>query len=372
MQNLKRVPSMKLLAKSIVGAAIIASCTGVAAADKKVVRIYNWSDYIAEDTVDKFQTATSISVTYDVYDSNEVLEAKVLAGQSGYDVVVPTTDYLARHIQAGAYQKLDRSKIPNWKNLDKDLLENIAVYDPDNAYGVPYQWGTNGVGYNVAKVTAALGEDAPTDSWSLIFDPKVSAKLKGCGIGILDSGREIMPLALRYLGLDPNSEKADDYKKAQALLLSVRDNITYFHSSRYITDLANGDICVAIGYSGDVFQAAARAEEAENGVEVAYYIPKEGTAMWSDMMAIPKDAKNIEEAYAWINFVLDPKIGADITNYVWYGSPNAASKEFIDPEILSDPGIYPVAGTQLFTLKTLSPKTMRVLNRSWTKVKSGK
>jgi len=344
---------------------------GSAIAADKSVKIYNWSDYIAEDTIPNFQTQTSVKVTYDVFDSNEVLEAKVLSGQSGYDIVVPTSDYLARHIKAGAYQKLDKSKIPNWKNLDTELLRNLENYDPSNEYGVPYQWGTTGIGYNVAKVEEVLGKDAPTDSWDLIFDPKYSSKLKSCGIAILDSGSEVLPVVLQYLKLDPNSKNKADYKKAQELMVGIRDNVTYFHSSRYISDLANGDICVAIGWSGDVFQAAARAEEAENGVEVGYSIPKEGTAMWADMMAIPKDAKNVEEAHQWINYVLDAKVGADITNYVWYGSPNEAAKQFIDPEILEHPGIYPPEGTNLFTFEVLPQKIERVMSRTWTAIKTG-
>lgn len=367
---------MKVITNTLKGAALATAVAGTlsatsAFAAEKTVKIYNWSDYIAEDTIPKFQESTSIKVSYDVFDSNEVLEAKVLSGQSGYDIVVPTSDYLARHIKAGAYQKLDKSKIPNWKNLDPELMKNLENYDPSNEYGVPYQWGTTGIGYNVAKVTEVLGEDAPVDSWDLLFDPKYTAKLKSCGIAILDSGSEVLPLALQYLGLDPNSKKAGDYKKAQELMLKIRDDVTYFHSSRYISDLANGDICVAIGWSGDVFQAAARAEEAENGVEVGYSIPKEGTAMWADMMAIPKDSNNVEEAHAWINYVLEPKPGADITNYVWYGSPNLASKEFIDPEILEHPGIYPPAGTKLFTFEVLPQKIERVMNRTWTAIKTG-
>jgi putrescine transport system substrate-binding protein len=343
----------------------------VLAADR-TVKIYNWSDYIAEDTIDKFQEATGIKVTYDVYDSNEVLEAKMLAGQSGYDVVVPTSNFLNRQVQAGAYQKLDKSRIPNWKNLDPALLKNLENYDPGNEYGVPYQWGTTGIGYNVDRVREILGEEAPVDSWDLVFNPDYVSKLSSCGVAMLDAANEILPLALNYLKLDPNSTSPEDYKKAETLLLGIRKYITYFHSSRYINDLANGDVCVAVGWSGDIFQAAARAQEAKNNVEVAFSIPKEGTAVWSDMMAIPRDARNVEEAYAWINFILDPQIGADITNYVWYGSPNKAAEEFIDPEILSDEGIYPPDGTKLFTLKVLPNNIGRVMTRTWTTIKSGK
>jgi len=358
--------------KPILGVAIAATLITAVAAEDRVVRVYNWSDYIAEDTIEKFEEATGISVTYDVFDSNEVLEAKLLSGQSGYDVVVPTSDYLARHIMAGAYQKLDKSQIPNWGNLDKELLDSLTNYDPGNEYGVPYQWGTTGIGFNAEKVAEILGEDAPTESWDLFFKPENLAKLSQCGVAVLDSPGEVLPLVMSYLGLDPNSKSTKDYDKAGELMKQLKPSITYFHSSRYISDLANGDICVAIGWSGDVFQAMARAEEAENGVEVGYYIPSEGTAMWSDMMAIPKDSKNVTEAHAFINFILDAQIGADITNYVWYGSPNAASREFIDPEILEDPGVFPLAGTNLYTFEVLPQKINRYMTRTWTSVKSAK
>ncbi len=360
---------MKLNPKSLLGLAMASALALPAAAE--TVRVYNWSDYIAEDTIEKFTAATGIDVTYDVFDSNEVLEAKVLSGQSGYDIVVPTTDFMARQIKAGAYQKLDKSKIPNLKNLDPELLKSLDNYDKGGEYSVPYQWGTNGVGYNVAKVQEILGDDAPTDSWDLVFDPKYADKLKDCGITMLDSASEILPLAMNYLGLDPNSKNPADYEKAQELLMKVRPDITYFHSSRYISDLANGEICVSVGWSGDIFQAASRAEEAENGIEISYYIPKEGTLMWADMMVIPKDAKNVDAAHAWINFILEPKIGAELTNYIWYGSPNKASEEFIDEEILSDPGIYPPKGTKLFTNETMPMKIDRVMTRIWTAIKKG-
>ncbi|GAA5316364.1 MAG: putrescine-binding protein SpuD [Candidatus Pelagadaptatus aseana] len=344
---------------------------GVAAADR-VVHVYNWSDYIAEDTLEKFTAQTGIEVVYDVFDSNEILEAKLLAGQSGYDVVVPTSDFLARHIQAGIYQPLDKSKLPNWQNLDTDLLNTLSTHDAGNAYGVPYQWGTTGLGYNVAKVKEILGDDAPTDSWSLLFDPSYASKLAECGITVLDSANEVLPFALNYLGLDPNSKNTKDYKQAEALLLAIRPHINYFHSSQYIGDLANGDVCLSMGWSGDIFQAMTRAEEADNGIEIAYTIPKEGAGMWADMMAIPKDAPNLDAAYEFINFVLDAQIGADITNYVWYGSPNKAARAFIDDEILSDPAIYPPEGAKLFSLEMMPMKITRTMTRTWSKVKSGR
>jgi putrescine transport system substrate-binding protein len=361
---------MRAMIKPLVGVVLATTFASASIADDRVVRVYNWSDYIAEDTLEKFEEATGIQVTYDVFDSNEVLEAKVLSGQSGYDVVVPTSDYLARHIIAGAYQKLDKSKIPNWKNLDTELLASLENYDAGNEYGAPYQWGTTGIGYNVAKIEEIFGEDAPTDSWDLVFKPEYISQLAQCGVAILDSAGEVLPLALSYLGLDPNSKNTKDYDAAGELMSAIKPSVTYFHSSRYISDLANGDICLAIGWSGDIFQAMWRAEEAENDVEIAYYIPTEGTAMWSDMMAIPKDAKNVEEAHEFINFILDAQIGADITNYVWYGSPNTAAREFIDPEILEDPGVFPLEGTKLYTFEVLPQKVNRYMNRTWTSIKS--
>ncbi|WLD58557.1 polyamine ABC transporter substrate-binding protein [Salinispirillum sp. LH 10-3-1] len=360
-------PSMK---KTLLGVTMAAVISSPVVANE--VRIYNWSDYIAEDTIEKFEAATGIRVIYDMFDSNEVLEAKVLAGNSGYDVVVPTANYMARQIAAGAYQKLDKSLIPNYSNLDMGLMDTLRAYDRNLEYGVPWQWGTTGLGYNVDKIQEILGDDAPWESWDLLFNPEYASKLAQCGIAVLDSSGEVLPLAMFYLGLDPNSINAADYQKAEELMLSIRPYITYFHSSRYITDLANGDICLAMGWSGDVFIAQARAEEAGRGVEIAYVIPEEGTAIWSDMMVIPADARNVANAHAWINFALDAQIGADITNYVWYGSPNLASREFIDPDILDDPGIFPDDDAELFTFEVLPPSVDRIRTRSWTRIKSSR
>jgi len=349
----------------------------VAVADEeKVVNVYNWSDYIAEDTIAKFEAETGIKVVYDVFDSNEVVETKMLSGGSGFDVVVPSDSFLAKQVRAGVYQKLDKSKLPNYGNLDPKLMAMLADYiDPNNEYAVPYMWGTNGIGYNVKKIKEILGDDAPVDSWDLVFKPENISKLSACGVSMLDSAAEMMPLALNYLGLDPNSTKPDDYKKnAFELLNKIRPYVTYFHSSKYINDLANGDICVAIGYSGDIIQAMDRAEEADNGVEIAYVIPKEGTMLWFDMMAIPKDAPHPDNAHAWINFMLDPQIAANNTNYVWYANPNLASNPMVDPEILGDNSIYPDDETKknLFLTKVWPPKITRIANRTWTKIKTGK
>ncbi|WP_353499472.1 MULTISPECIES: extracellular solute-binding protein [Vibrio] len=340
------------------------------AAEEKVLNIYNWSDYIAEDTIAKFEAETGIKVVYDVFDSNEVLEAKILSGNTGFDLVVPSNDFLGRQAKAGAFQKLDKSKLTNYQNLDPKLMGILAdTVDPGNDYSVPYLWGTTGIGYNVEKVKAVLGEDAPVDSWDLVFKPENMEKLSKCGVGFLNAPTEIMAAALNYIGKDPNSADPNDYKKdALALLKEVRPYVTYFHSSQYINDLANGDICVAIGWSGDVLQAADRAAEADNGVEVAYSIPKEGALAWFDLMAIPKEAKHPENAHLFINYLLRPEVIAEISNYVWYANPNPPSREFIDAEILDDPGIYPTeeAQAKLYSSKMLPHKTSRAMTRAWT------
>lgn len=362
-----------MLRLALPGLAAILSAALPAAAQDKTVHIYNWSDYIAEDTLDRFKAATGIDPVYDVYDSNETLEAKLLAGNSGYDVVVPTSHYLARQVRAGIYQPLDRAKIPNLANLDPELMARAAVYDPDNAHAVIYQWGTTGLGYNVDKVAERLGPDAPADSWGLVFDPAVAAKLADCGIALLNESNDVLQTALNYLGMDPMSQNPDDLEKAAVLLEAVRPHIRYFHSSQYISDLANGEICVAMGWSGDVLQAQSRAIDAGNGVDVAYVIPKEGALIWFDMLAIPADAPNPDAAHAYINFVLDPEIMAGITNYVYYPNAVPASKAFIDPEVLEDPTIYPPADLQakLFASAVRDPRIERTVTRLWTRVTTG-
>lgn len=355
---------------SVATLALIAATTTASA---ETLNVYNWSDYIAEDTIAKFEAATGIDVVYDVYDSNEALEAKLLAGGTGYDIVVPTSDFLQRQLEAGVYQPLDKSKLPNLVNMDPALMENAAGYDADNAHSVIYMWGTTGIGYNEGMVAERLGETAPTSSWALIFDPENAAKLADCGIAFLDAPTEVIPAALNYLGLDPNSEVPADIAAAGDLLKSVRPHVRYFHSSQYINDLANGDICVTIGWSGDVLQARDRADEADNGVSVAYVIPDEGALQWFDMLAIPSDAPHPDAAHAFINFIMDPQITADITNYVWYASANAAALPLIDEEIVADPGIFPTdaAKENLWPAKVHSARTDRLITRLWTSIKTG-
>ena len=341
-------------------------------AQENVVNVYNWSDYIAEDTVAKFEKETGIKVNYDVFDSNEVVEAKLLAGSSGYDVVVPSGFFLERQIAAGIFQPLDKSKIPNLANMDPSVMESTAAHDKENKYGVDYMWGTTGIGYNVAKVKERLG-DVPVDSWDLVFKPENIAKLADCGVALLDAPAEIMATALNYLGLDPNSEKAEDLKKAEELLTAVRPSIRYFHSSQYIDDLGAAEICLAVGYSGDVFIAKAAAEEAAAGVEVNYVIPKEGALEWFDMFAIPADAPHVDNAHKFIDFMLRPDIAAANTNYVFYASGNKAALDLIDPAIKDDPAIYPTpeVAAKLFNLKAHTPRFDRDLTRAWTRIKTG-
>ncbi|MDF2235814.1 polyamine ABC transporter substrate-binding protein [Albimonas sp. CAU 1670] len=362
-------------ALSLLAAAAAANVAGAAfAAEEPVLNIYNWSDYIAEDTIEKFEAATGIKVTYDVYDSNEVLEAKMMAGSSGYDVVVPTGDFLARQIAAGVYQPLDKSLLPNLANMDAALMERLANFDEGNAHAVVYLWGTTGIGYNTAKIAERLGDDAPTDSWSLVFDEANAAKLADCGITLLDAPTEVIPAAMNYLGLDPRSTKKDDIEAAEALLKTIAPHVRYFHSSQYINDLANGDVCLSVGWSGDIFQARDRAAEADNGVEIAYVIPKEGALMWMDTLAIPADAPHPENAHKFIDFVMDAQITADITNYVWYANANTASMDMVEAEIKEDPGIFPSdeAKQHLWTAMVYDAKTDRLVNRAWTSIKTGK
>lgn len=357
----------------LVVAALAAISAQAAIAQDNVVNVYNWSDYIAEDTLEKFTAATGITVNYDVFDSNEVLEAKMLTGSSGYDVVVPTSGFMQRQIAAGVYQPLNRDLLPNWVNMDADLMASAAAYDPGNAHSAIYLWGTTGIGYNVGKVAEILGEDAPTNSWSLVFDPQYAEKLSACGITMLDAPTEIMPAAMNYLGLDPESTEVADFEAAAALIMTVRPYVRYFHSSQYINDLANGEVCVTVGWSGDVFIAQARAAEAENGVEIAYYIPDEGALQWFDMLTIPADAPHPEAAHAFINFIMDAQITADITNYVWYANANTASMPMVDEEITSDPGIFPTekAKENLWNMVAYDSRLDRSITRLWTTILTG-
>ena len=337
------------------------------------VKVYNWSDYIDEDLLAKFEAETGIDLIYDVFDSNEVLETKMLAGGSGYDVVVPSGTFLQRQISAGAFQKLDYSKLPNAGNLWNVIKDRTEQYDPENAYSINYMWGTTGIGANVGKVAEALGEEGPLNSLELLFNPKYMEKLASCGVQFLDAPVEMIPAALKYIGEDPNSHDPDVIAKAEDVLMAIRPYVQKFHSSEYINALANGEICVAFGWSGDILQARDRAIEADNGVEIVYNAPKEGALMWFDQMAIPIDAPNVDGAHKFLNFILDAENMAAASNYVYYANGNKASQEFLVEDVIGDPAIYPDAATleNLYTTTPYDAKVQRVVTRLWTKVKSG-
>ncbi len=354
-------------------ACLLATTAMATAATAEEVRVYNWSDYIDEALLEKFEAETGIELIYDVFDSNEVLETKMLAGSSGYDVVVPSGTFLQRQIAAGAFQELDMSKLPNAGNLWDVIQARTEKYDPDNAYSINYMWGTTGLGVNVGKVQEILGPDAPIGSLDLVFNPENMEKLADCGVHFLDAPSEIIPAALAYLGEDPDSQDPDVIAKAEDVLMPVRPYIQKFHSSEYINALANGDICVAIGWSGDVLQARDRAAEADNGVEIAYNAPSEGALMWFDQMAIPADAPNPEAAHTFLNFIMDPENMAQASNYVYYANGNAASKEFLVEDVIGDTAIYPDEATleNLYTTTPYDARVQRTVTRLWTKIKSG-
>jgi putrescine transport system substrate-binding protein len=344
-----------------------------APAEEKVVNVYNWSDYIDPKMLEEFTKETGIKVNYDVFDSNEVLQTKLLAGNTGYDVVVPSASFLELQIKAGVFQKLDKSKLPNWGNLDKNILERVARHDPGNQYAVNHMWGTTAIGYNVKKVKA-IDPNAPVDSWSLVLDPKWSSKFKSCGISVLDAPDEVVSVVLAYLGKDPASENLDDLKAAEDVLMKIRPNIRMIHSSQYIDSLANGDLCVALGWSGDILQSKSRAEEAKQGVDIALSVPKEGTIIWFDMYAIPADAPHPNNAHAFINFMMKPEVAAANSNFVHYANGNAASVPLLDPAVRDDPGVYPPPETmaKLFPNLAHTPEFTRALNRTWTRFTTGK
>ncbi|SLN61883.1 Putrescine-binding periplasmic protein precursor [Falsiruegeria litorea R37] len=357
--------------KTLTLTAVMALATSAAFAEE--VRVYNWSDYIDEELLTKFEEETGINLIYDVFDSNEVLETKMLAGGSGYDVVVPSGTFLQRQIQAGAFQKLDMSKLPNAVNLWDVIQDRTSGYDPENAYSINYMWGTTGLGVNVGKVKEVLGEDVSMSNMDLVLKPENMEKLASCGVHFLDAPAEIIPMVLQYLGEDPDSHDKDVIAKAEPVLAAVRPHIQKFHSSEYINALANGDICVAVGWSGDILQARDRAAEAENGVEIAYNAFSQGSLMWFDQMAIPADAPNPEAAHKFLNFILDAENMAAASNYVYYANGNKASQPMLESDVIDDPAIYPDDETMknLYITTPYPAKTQRVVTRLWTKIKSG-
>lgn len=345
-----------------------------AQAQNRELRIYNWSDYVDPEVLDAFKKETGITVVYDTFDQMETVETKLLAGKTGYDLIVVTASFLPRHIPLGLYAPVDTAKVPNLKNAWPEIQQRLAKYDPGNKYAVNYMWGTTGIGYNVAKIKERLGNDAVIDSWSIVFDAEKLKKLSNCGVHVLDAVEEMFPAALRYLGLNPDSKNEADLNKAAELLRKIRPHIQKFHSSEYINALANGDICLAVGYSGDILQAKKRAEEAKNKVEIAYAIPKEGALMWFDSFVIPKDAANPEAALKFIDFVNRPEMAAKNSDFIQYANGNIASKPLLSAAVRDNPGIYPpdaVMG-RLYTITPFDQKSQRLVNRLWTRVKTGK
>lgn len=345
-----------------------------AQAQQRVVNFYNWSNYMAPGVLEQFTRETGIKVVYDTFDANETLETRLLAGRSGYDVVVPTAYFLQRQIRANVFQKLDKSKLPNLANAWPLVNQRLATYDPDNLYAANYMWGTTGIGYNVKAVRDVLGADAEVDSWDLVFKPENLARFKDCGVQMLDSADDILPAALNWLGLDPNSTKQADLDRAAEVVGKVRPYVRKFHSSEYLNALASGEICLVVGWSGDIKQAQSRAVEAKNGVEIGYAIPREGAQMFFDNLAIPADAKNVAEAYELINYLYRPDVAAKNSDFVSYANGNLASQKLIDPKIINDKTIYPDESTlqKLFVITARDPATQRILNRLWTRVKTGR
>ena len=348
--------------------------TMAAAQSARVVNVYNWSDYIDPQVLEEFTKETGIKVQYDTFDANETLETKLLAGKSGYDVVVPTGYFLERQIKAGVFQKLDKSKLPNLTYVWPDIAKRLAAYDPGNQYGVNYMWGTTGIGYNVKGMRERLGPEGKIDSWDIVFKPELLAKFKTCGVHMLDSADDIMPAALHYLRLDPNSTNPKDLERAADLVTKVRSSVRKFHSSEYLNALAGGEICLVVGWSGDIKQAQKRAAEAKAGVEIGYAIPKEGAQMFFDNLAIPKDAGHVAEAHAFIDYLMKPEVAAKNSNLVSYANGNLASQKFIDKSVLDDRSVYPDAETmkRLYVVNARDQKAQRLLNRLWTKVKTGR
>ncbi len=366
---MRRVLLLAALALALLGPLVPASAQG---SGQRTVNVYNWSDYIAPGVLDAFTKETGIQVKYDTFDSNDILETKLLAGRSGYDVVVPSGNFMARQIQAGVFQKLDKAKLPNLVNLWPEIAKRLAVYDPGNQYAVNYMWGTVGIGFNVAKAKERLGT-TKIDSWDIVFRPENLAKFKDCGVHMLDSAEDVLSAALHYLRLDPNSKTQNEIERAAELVGKIRSSVRKFHSSEYLNALAGGEICFVVGFSGDVKQAQKRAAEAKGGVEIGYAIPKEGAQIFFDNLAIPKDAPHAAEAHALIDYLLRPQAAAANTNFLGFPNGNLASQKFIEPAVLNDATVYPDAQTmsRLYVMNARDQRTQRLMNRLWTRIKTG-
>ncbi len=362
------------LQQTLIAIGLAAAATGAAAqGDSKVLNIYNWSDYIADETIKNFEKETGIKVRYDNYDNNEILQAKLVAGKTGYDIVVPSAHFAKTQIAGGLYQKLDRAQLGNWVNLDPALLEKVAQIDPGNEHVVTWLWGYVTVGINAGKVKATLGAlPMPANPWDLIFKPEYASKLKGCGINVLDSASEVLPVAMIHAGKEPYSKNAKDYDAAAALLKAARPSITRFSSSGYINDLAAGQLCVVMGYSGDINIARQRAIETKTGQDIQALVPPTGATLFFDTMAIPKDAKNVKNAHLFINYILRPEVHASLTNKVFYANPNAASKKFVKKEVADNPTVFlSAADLKKLTVPDAVPQDIRrVQTRLFTSFKA--
>ena len=343
-------------------------------ATERVLNIYNWSDYIDPQVIEDFTRETGIKVRYDTFDSSDVLETKLLAGKSGYDLVVPTGYFLERQIKAGIFQPLDKSKLPNLANVWPEITKRLSIYDPGNLHAVNYMWGTTGIGFNLAKAKEVLGPGVVIDSWDIVFKPENLAKFKDCGVHMLDSSDDILAAALKYLGLDPNTKVPAEIERVAELVTTIRPSVRKFHSSEYLNALASGEICFVVGWSGDIKQAQKRAAEAKNGVEIGYVIPKEGAQMFFDNLAIPKDARNAAEAHAFIDYLQRPAVAAKNSNFLGYANGNLASQKLIDEAILKDPTVYPDQQTldKLYVIRAHDKPTQRLTNRLWTRIKTGR
>lgn len=342
-------------------------------AEEKKLNIYNWSDYITKETLESFEKETGIKIQYDVYDSNQMLESKLMAGKTGYDIVVPTASpFMVREINLKLVQKLDKSKLKNYKNLDPVIMQRLAAQDPGNEYGIPWMRGTVGIGYNTKKIKEIM-PDAPIDSLKILFDPKIAKKFKSCGIGMLDSAIDILPNALVYAGLDPNSQKPEDLEKAKEIMMTIRPLVRQFHSSKYIDDLANGELCLVLGFSGDIMQASNRAKEAKRGIEISYVAPVEGAQIWVDTMVITADAKHPDNAHKFLDYIMRPEVAAANTDFIGYANANKVATPLVKEEIRNDKQIYPTEDMikKMYTLAPTSQSYDRMRTRAWTSILSG-
>ncbi|MFC3110807.1 polyamine ABC transporter substrate-binding protein [Undibacterium arcticum] len=363
-----------LIGAAALGVAALVAVPAIAQSEEKILNIYNWSDYIADDTIKNFEKETGIKVRYDNFDSNEILHAKLVAGRTGYDIVVPSAHWARLQIDAGLLRKLDKSKIPNLVNLDPTIQAQLAKLDPNNDHLVDWLWGYTTVGINVDKVKAALGDlPMPENVFDLVFDPKYMAKVKSCGVSFLDAPSEIVPPALRYLGKNPYSKNSGDYQDAGRMLQKIRPYVTLFSSSGYINDMANGSICVALGWSGDMNIARQRAIDAKNGNKIEVLVPKNGATLFFDTMAIPSDAQHPNNALLFMNYILRPEVHAGLTNKVFYANPNTASIKFVKKEISENKSVFlsDADKTKMIAPESVNNDIRRQMTRLYTQFKTG-